>query len=1137
MAKILTSIHLQNYNHSFHNYFMQSYRFSYPVQRKIYQRLDALVGKGAAAFYRDACYLMKMDDPLESTAHLVGHLLREIESSLRDVLEPLSAPDVSDLNQKSIKCPECKHKFNYAKPNPSHKDEIHAILKALEINPEGEIAESRLKLAGNKNKYGLHSRAHRQDLAAPGVIDNEYKDFWREIQIILDTLLDRFEARAVEIREKLDELTLKPEGTKQDIDFLRLNIPNSAFALGYFFDQLESSDWLEPLNNAGFFDTPPGIEVDVETKGFRFPIWAQSRYLIKVAPKEPKIVLKIAIKLLETGCKNIRIYEDLAEAALKMPSNFAACWVKKAIMWLREQSDIGYYLPNILGELIAYLACENEVEMAIELTRELLTVLPSQDSTFLKKPIIRCNEYSYKKIIEEHISVLTEYQPEVVLTIFCELLSCYLGFSRSIGDEQFSEDYSFSWSPTLEGASGNSNEIDSILARAIWNVAKQIAGSDQNKTRNLFQKFQGYRWLIFDRISLHLLRFFPGQVLDLIINRLLDRKRYQWLGLYLEETGLYYSHEHALLLKEQFTNLPIEARHQIFHWFLEDPMDVMEVDAEKREEYSKYWRRDWLSIIKDYLPQEFEQLYNQLVQDLSEAHSLDSRFNTSEDIGWNGSPKSGTELAEMTEGDMNVLFTYLKEWNPSKKSSWQSRNALAWTLAEQVIAPNPQKFVSQIESFKELDLPFKVWLLRGLRKALENQSSEQQSFSWEPVFAFCAWVLENFREIHSRSALDDYSEWDQICDAVVELVAAGFLAKGASNISLTLRYQVWQLLEPLTSDPHVTPGFTLHYQSSNMGSYGDSINTVRGKAMHAVVRYAFWIRQDASGNAKASQNFEDMPEVQRVLEYHLNPQQDPSSAIRAVYGQWFPQLLHLASEWSLQRIDQIFPEELNSQCLFEAAWSGYTINRLNASVFSNLRRKYIHAVEQLPNLNSSSREQSETARASSSHLLHLFWHEVIDLGEPDRLLEDFFDKAPIHIRENFLEQIGSWLLYQNVNVHDKLRQRLQRFLSWHIDQAKNFNSTVEQFSDLKYFGWLFASGKFDDQWSISKLLDVLKLFGTVNDCGEFLKRLENLASIMPQEVIQCLSLIADGNEALEWFISYHSEHHRSILISNPVNQP
>lgn len=66
---------------------MQPYQSTNPKQSQVYRRLVALVGPGAAAFYKDACRLMKMDVPLESTTHLVGHLLREIESSLRSVLK------------------------------------------------------------------------------------------------------------------------------------------------------------------------------------------------------------------------------------------------------------------------------------------------------------------------------------------------------------------------------------------------------------------------------------------------------------------------------------------------------------------------------------------------------------------------------------------------------------------------------------------------------------------------------------------------------------------------------------------------------------------------------------------------------------------------------------------------------------------------------------------------------------------------------------------------------------------------------------------------------------------------------------------------------------------------------------------
>ncbi len=248
-----------------------------------------------------------------------------------------------------------------------------------------------------------------------------------------------------------------------------------------------------------------------------------------------------------------------------------------------------------------------------------------------------------------------------------------------------------------------------------------------------------------------------------------------------------------------------------------------------------------------------------------------------------------------------------------------------------------------------------------------------------------------------------------------------------------------------------------------------------------------------------------------------------------MYGQWLPYLLHLASEWTLQRIDQIFPEDPKFQWLFESAWEAYMFNRVFANSFSALRRKYDHAVEQLSSQNSSSYEQSEASRALSNHLLNLFWYSIIDLGKSDHLLEDFFAKAPTYPREEFMRNFGWRLLYGNFEIDDELRLRLQDFLEWRIDQAKDFTTNVKQFSDLKYFGWIFASGKLDDQWAISKLVDVLKILGTVNHCREFLERLESLATVMPQDAVQCLSLMADGNEALEWFVSYQSDNHRSIL--------
>ena len=71
-----------------------------------------------------------------------------------------------------------------------------------------------------------------------------------------------------------------------------------------------------------------------------------------------------------------------------------------------------------------------------------------------------------------------------------------------------------------------------------------------------------------------------------------------------------------------------------------------------------------------------------------------------------------------------------------------------------------------------------------------------------------------------------------------------------------------------------------------------SLNTVRGETFHAVVQYALWWRRHVEDGPDAEERlgagFDGLPEVRDLLEAHLDPENDPSLAVRAVYGQWFP---------------------------------------------------------------------------------------------------------------------------------------------------------------------------------------------------------------------------------------------------------
>ena len=85
-----------------------------------------------------------------STTHLVAHCLRELESALRDVLEPVVENEGG---------PEDKSKPQ--KGSGTHEAEIRAILRGLGIPETDPVAEAWLRLPGRDSTYNLAGRAHR----------------------------------------------------------------------------------------------------------------------------------------------------------------------------------------------------------------------------------------------------------------------------------------------------------------------------------------------------------------------------------------------------------------------------------------------------------------------------------------------------------------------------------------------------------------------------------------------------------------------------------------------------------------------------------------------------------------------------------------------------------------------------------------------------------------------------------------------------------------------------------------------------------------------------------------------------------------------------------------------------------------
>src|SRR5262245_10781518 len=90
--------------------------------------------------------------------------------------------------------------------------------------------------------------------------------------------------------------------------------------LQLFFEKLNSPDWITPLEEEGLFREPWPAESD--GKYVSFPFWPQSKYLVRMAPKAPQLVLNVIERIPATD--NVRIHEDYADCALAMPAAVAA---------------------------------------------------------------------------------------------------------------------------------------------------------------------------------------------------------------------------------------------------------------------------------------------------------------------------------------------------------------------------------------------------------------------------------------------------------------------------------------------------------------------------------------------------------------------------------------------------------------------------------------------------------------------------------------------------------------------------------------------------------------------------------------------------------------------------------------------
>jgi hypothetical protein len=1063
-------------------------------QLRVADALHRLVGPGPAAFFRDACRLTAEPSLFEATSHQVGHLIREIESSLRAVLKTV-APAASASTS-------------------AHEKTIRVILQALEIASDDPVALAWLRTAPGED--GLHSRAHRDSLESPRPVDDEFKAFWEDIQGIFDEVLKRFEKHFLEVHKTIDTIVAKGNPTADDVSFLKNNIPNNLVAREYLFERLPGPQWLELLAKDGFFADPPAADRDATAGTISFPPWPPGRYLARMAkmPEVGQLVLDVSLGVAATD--NIRVHETLAEVALALPVALSKGLVPKVKEWLGHR-QLGLLFQQ-LADVVVVLAAGGEPAEAIDLASDLFAILPGERQRPVGRKDVRgrVEEHQYKRLLERCRPALARAGGTETVELFCTLLDSALEQSEGTG-----EDYSWMWRPAIEEHSQNHHEsVPSALVSAVRDCVRESVERDPSLAPAIVQKLEGRGRLIYRRLALDVLAQHPERHVALIEERLQDKARF-------DDSGE--RHEYARLAAGAFPHVSEAVRSTLLSWIeaaSETESTVARWTAEQgappsredAERLRRIWQRDRLAPLKDVLPPDWRTRYESLVA--VEGEPEHPNFPSYYTRSWVGptSPTSAGDLASMT---VEQIVEHLRTWKASSDRMSPTPEGLGRQLAA-AVALEPERFAAAAPSFSGLDPTYVRSLLSGLRDGLKAG----RTFDWTPVIELASWATLQPRSASDGDLPDRERDphWGWARKTIADLFLTGFQSK-TGTIPFASRDAVWKVLAALAEDPDPRPEDEAKYGGSNMDPGMMSINTTRGEAMHAVVNYALWVRRNQPQAGPS--DFGDMPEVRSLLDDRLDTSRDPSTTVRAVYGWYFPFLCYLDRAWVADRMFRIFPPQPEHRHLRDPAWETYLgFNGPGADTWPLLEAEYRRAVDDLKGGRQSPARMSLGGDPIVQHVMVLYWHGQQALGSGS-LLDQFFEVASEELRHQALDFIGRSLENDRDEISEEIIERMK--VLWQVRLRIGMADPVTHAKELSAFAWWTKAARLDLDWRLDQLLDVLRTVGPVDPGFVAVEMLAEAAATRPRKAVACLAAMVSA-ETNEWEPTMWSTEARTLLM-------
>jgi len=915
-----------------------------------------------------------------------------------------------------------------------------------------------------------------------------------------------------EIRDLAD----KASPTKVDLE-RTLKLFKTQAAEDYFFTRVRSIHWIQLLNAAGVFKQPPAVIRSGDT--LRFPFWTKSAALARIAKTDASAVATVASKIPRT--RNARVNDHLMEIAALVPTpEDVRRLLAQAIYYAKQP----YHLSaSDFGDVIEHWVSIGAIDAAFRLAQEILKFkrgyrpkLPRKGKRsrlqlgMFPEPEPRIPAWEFKQIVEGGIRKLSEAEPQRTLALLLGAIESYLRLSRKGPD-----DHSDIWCQDVASASSFHEGIGVVVSATVGCFSSST--SDHRRFRNADALVRSHDSLIFDRIRWYVYGRSPKIAQSAIVKDL-----FTYIPKF--STTLYPA-EFADMIRRSVnalgkTLLPASRWRRLWYLLSREPVIKRSVNwlghpltEEELESRRSRLRQARLGPFKAVLP----------VRLARELRTLERRFGAVNYARFtmgetktveSRSPLSQVALASKTNSE---LVDYLNTWQSSAPRSeewWVETNMTG--LTEQFLAlmsEDPDRFRNWPNWWRELKRP--IVLRRFMEKAAEAIKTKPTP-DWPLWIDVAIWITQQPVQPEPKEATEEsaeYPDWAPARNAVVRFLQAALSSE--ASIPFLYNHSVITLLTNLCSgfDPYADRNGTHQGDPLQRG-----INTIRGAAIEAAVRYAYWVRRNKS---------DELAPFWSIMEDRLSGTREVP-AVYAVIATSVPMLTQLSEDWVRQNRELLFPKTPVS--LWNATWDSFICyTNPHPKVFRAIREVYEYATTKLGVPSNGHSTHRDPRQALGMHLIILYWWGQIPLE--DLALRRFYHSTPARIRGQVTREVAR-IFRQETKIEPQTLERLMMLCDQRLNAA-SMPHRVGGASDDTYFEIIEFASWFEitalpTNWRLDCLSRVLQLVDRI-DSAHF--NVEALAKEIPEylgQVTRCFVLFSEKLPR-EAYIGTGGNAARSIL--------